>query len=222
MRGENDARKSPSSPPRATNGSSASPLHKAAVTNARNGTSNGKSESNGTHTNGSTATNVRSTDLTFFGHDREAVTRILIQGLSDLGYESAAGALSTESGYDVETPYASAFRVAILQGDWPEAEALLESTYPYEDGGGAGLTSPDHKEEQGQLVALQSSTHRRPHGDGLALAENAPKGEMLFLIRRQKYLELLEMRDLGAALMVLRQELQPLHQDERQLHALSR
>jgi hypothetical protein len=56
----------------------------------------------------------------------------------------------------------------------------------------------------------------------LILAEGADKHEMLFRLRQQKFLELLEERDLATALMVLRQELTPLNHDVAQLHALSR
>jgi hypothetical protein len=141
----------------------------------------------------------------YFGHDREEVTRILIQGLDDLGYRSAAATLSRESGYDVESPAIAAFRSAVLQGDWAEAEALLAGLQrPY-----SGQSAPD--------LSAQGS-----HGSDIVLASGADKKEMLFSIRQQKYLELLEQRDLGAALMVLRQELTPLHQDIQRLHALSR
>jgi hypothetical protein len=44
---------------------------------------------------------------------------------------------------------------------------------------------------------------------------------MMFWMKQQKYLELLERRELGKALTVLRQELTPLHQDVGRLHALS-
>lgn len=56
----------------------------------------------------------------------------------------------------------------------------------------------------------------------LLLVENAEKNEMLFYLRQQKFLELLEARDLGSALTVLRHELTPLNYDVGRLHALSR
>ena len=127
----------------------------------------------------------------FYGHNREEVTRILIQSLSDLGYNSTAEQLSRESGYELEVPSVAAFRAAVQNGDWAEAEALL-------------FGQPDVK-----------------GGEGLPLCEGANQDDMLFLMRQQKYLELLELRDLSRALMVLRQELTPLHQDVSRLHALS-
>lgn len=124
----------------------------------------------------------------FHGHNRQEVTRILIQSLSDLGYHSTAQQLSRESGYELEVPSVAAFRTAIQDGDWAEAETLLL--------GKAG-------------------------SEGLPLCEGATQDDMLFLMRQQKYLELLELRHLSKALMVLRQELTPLHQDTARLHALS-
>ena len=57
---------------------------------------------------------------------------------------------------------------------------------------------------------------------GLPLAEGADTTTLKFLLRQQKYLELLENRDLNAALTVLRNELTPLKRDIGRLHALSR
>ena len=141
----------------------------------------------------------------FFGHDREEVTRLLIQGLDDLGYENAANRLSQESGYEVESPAVAAFRNAILQGQWSEAESLLFGVRSEADGGGVSISNGDWH-----------------HLGGLDLAEGADPDAMRFSIREQKYLELLENRDTGKAMMVLRHELQPLHHDRGRLNALSR
>ncbi|KAI9887002.1 MAG: hypothetical protein M1823_001218, partial [Watsoniomyces obsoletus] len=157
----------------------------------RNGSTNGSA-------NGVAA---RPTPPDYFGHDREEVIRILIQTLHDLGCRSAAGALSRESGYDLESPTIAAFRHAVLQGEWAEAEALLSG---------------------GPRAEVDDASARPSPRSEIVLAEGADPKEMLFSIRQQKYLELLEQRDLGTALMVLRQELTPLHQDIARLHALSR
>ncbi|KAL7625104.1 hypothetical protein AAE478_004318 [Parahypoxylon ruwenzoriense] len=61
----------------------------------------------------------------YFGHDREEVTRILIQALSDMGYHSAAESVSQDSGFELESPTVAAFRTALLEGNWSEAEQLL-------------------------------------------------------------------------------------------------
>ena len=126
--------------------------------------------------------------------------------MSDLGYNGAAGTLSRESGYELESPTVAAFRIAVLQGEWAEAENLLFGSHPSGDSGGGVSISNGHSHQSG----------------GLVLAEEADKDQMLFWMRQQKFLELLEERDLGNALMVLRQELTPLHQDIGKLHALSR
>jgi WD repeat-containing protein 26 len=137
---------------------------------------------------------------TYRGHNREEIVRILIQGMIDMGYSDAANALSSESGYELESPSVAAFRGAILEGGWSEAEAILLGS---------------HRDRSGQPYEDDQ------YGDGLVLAEGADRGQMLFWIRQQKFLELLDRRDLGMALMVLRQEITPLGHDIHQLHALS-
>ena len=153
---------------------------------------------------------------TFFGHDREEVTRILIQSLTDLGYHGAAGALCKESGFQLEGPTVAAFRSSVLNGDWEEAEELLFGSSTNDNGGGVGLDS-QYEKPWGKSRAKSGSQH----STGLKLAEGANREVMLFWLKQQKYLELLERRDLSKALVVLRQELTPLHQDVGRLHALS-
>jgi WD repeat-containing protein 26 len=128
------------------------------------------------------------------------VTRILIQGLLDMGYNGAAASLSHESGFELESPSVAAFRIAILEGQWTEAENLLLGSHD----GGRGDGPYDRLED-----------------NGLVLAEGADRGQMLFWMRQQKFLELLEHRELSLALMVLRQELTPLNHDVHQLHLLT-
>jgi len=134
------------------------------------------------------------------------VTRILIQSLYDLGYNQSADTLTRESGYQLESPAVAAFRSAILDGQWTEAENILIRSFRRDGSSGAVGDSDGQIQNESRLV----------------LAENADKNEMLFCLRQQKFLELLEARDLGAALMVLRQELTPLNYNIPQLHALSR
>lgn len=115
-----------------------------------------------------------------------------------MGYENAANALSSESGYEVESSEVAQFRSAILSGRWSEAERILSGSR--EDEGGGRPPSADH---------------------GLVLAENADIRQMKFWIRQQKFLELLVTRNLLAALKVLRDELTPLGRDTFQLHTLA-
>lgn len=133
------------------------------------------------------------------------MTRLLIQGLTDLGYHASADRLSQESGYEVESPTVAAFRFAVLQGEWLKAESLLFGSSPMEDGGG-----------------LSVSNGESLHYSGLKFADGADQDELKFRLREQKYLELLEQGDLTSALNVLRHELTPLHQDIGKLHKLSR
>jgi WD repeat-containing protein 26 len=181
-----------------SNGSGPSSFHKTAITSPTNGARKQTASMNGSsHTNGRSR-QVGRPWSTYFGHDREEVTRILIQALSGLGYTSAAGTLSLESGYELESPSVAAFRSAVLQGDWAEAEELLFGSAGPPTEGGVTTT-----------------------GVGLELAPGADKDVMRFWLRQQKFLELLEERDTGRALMVLRTELTPLYQDVGKLHFLS-
>lgn len=200
MRLDSEIRRSPSPSQAFSNGSNGVSPRRAGTAKAANGASS-------THTNG----NASTLSATFFGHDREEVTRILIQGLTDLGYNGAAGALSDESGFELEGPTVAAFRNSVLQGEWAEAEALLFGTDDVD--GGYGYVGGKRPERTEKWSSAQVQ--------GLTLAEGANKDEMRFWMRQQKYLELLEARDLNSALMVLRQELTPLHQDRNRLHALS-
>ncbi|KAI8633077.1 WD40 repeat-like protein [Xylariaceae sp. FL1651] len=132
----------------------------------------------------------------YFGHDREEVTRILIQALSDMGYHTAAQNVCQDSGYELESPTVASFRAAVLDGDWVEAEELLDGT-------------------------VSSGEAGSQNSNGLVLASGADRNVMRFWIRQQKYLELLEQKEHGRALMVLRTELTPLYQNTQTLHFLS-
>ncbi|KAK4148121.1 WD40-repeat-containing domain protein [Dichotomopilus funicola] len=137
---------------------------------------------------------------TYFGHNREEVTRILIQALHDLGYHAAADNIGEESGFEVESPDVAAFREAVLNGSWSKAEELLCG------------------DRRGSRGAGQAAA-----GRGLVLAPGADRNTMRFRLRQQKFLELLELRDTGRALAVLRNELTPLCQEQHHtLQALSR
>ncbi|KAF8860330.1 WD domain-containing protein [Acephala macrosclerotiorum] len=196
MRAEGDSNTSNGTSRPFSNGSGPSPLHKAAMSNSANGTRRSSVAMNGSSsTNGHSNSGVKPRPP-YFGHDREEVTRILIQALTDLGYDTAASSLSQESGYNLESPTVAKFRNAVLQGDWAQAENLLFG---------------DTLEEGGVSIG----------GNGLVLRDGVDRNLMRFGLRQQKFLELLEQRDTGKALMVLRQELTPLYQDTSKLHFLS-
>ncbi|KAM4056126.1 WD domain, G-beta repeat domain-containing protein [Hirsutella rhossiliensis] len=133
--------------------------------------------------------------LSYFGHCPEEVTRLLIQALSDMGYRAAAEMVSRDSGFNLESPTVAAFRSAVLDGLWAEAEKLLAGAAISEGRGGGG--------------------------NGLVLAAGSDRNVMKFWLRQQKFLELLEQRDTSRALVVLRGELTPLYQDTSKLHFLS-
>ncbi|EAS30970.3 WD repeat protein [Coccidioides immitis RS] len=186
----------------ASNGTGSSPFRKSITSNAISGRSSNSYSQAQPQTNGSTEPSL---PRTYYGHDREEVTRILIQSLYDLGYSEAAATLSRESKYELESPAVAALRTSVLEGQWLEAETILLSSF-FE-----GVENvADGKHAVGQ-----------PRHQGLVLAEGADRNEMLFSLRQQKFLELLENRDLAAALMVLRQELTPLNHDIARLHSLS-
>ncbi len=181
---------------------------KVALSSSINGHSPSQPASNGTapsQTNGSVQSPSPARSPTYHGHSREEVTRILIQGLYDLGYGKAAASLSKESHYELESPSVAAFRQAIMDGQWTDAEAILLGSY--HNGGEGGSTASN--------LMLDGPA-------GLILADGADKSQMLFWMRQQKFLEYLDHRDLSKALAVLRQELTPLNHDIHQLHALSR
>ncbi|KAG8163534.1 hypothetical protein KVR01_006831 [Diaporthe batatas] len=153
---------------------------------------------NGTHkaasssVNGSSVQNgkaaARDPPRDYIGHDREEVTRLMIQALSEMGYQSAAENLSRESGYELESPTVAAFRASVLSGKWTEAEQLLFGAAAAGDGANRA-------------------------GNGLVLAEGVDRDDMRFRIRQQKFLELLEQGDYRPALTVLRNELTPLNRN---------
>ncbi|KAF8540353.1 WD40-repeat-containing domain protein [Trichophaea hybrida] len=168
----------------ASNGATASMLKSAASETHSNGTSAVRNGMGKLDVGGLTAAEYGLTTpkSDYFGHDREEVTRILIQALVDLGYHKAATTLEDESEFTLESPYVSSFRHAVLKGDWNNAERLLE---------------------------------------GMEIHQDADINALLFYLRQQKFLELLEIRNLSRALQVLRNELTPLNHSVERLHFLS-
>ncbi|KAB8234827.1 WD40-repeat-containing domain protein [Aspergillus alliaceus] len=198
-----DGISSANGPSHVSNGSVASPSHKVGLSHSLNGQAPSASSNGDLYTNGVQKSSANTTS--YFGHDREEVTRILIQSLYELGYNGAASLLSKESGYQLESPAVATFRGAVLAGRWGEAERILvQSFYP-----------------DGTRRTTSGEGDHPPTKERLVLVENADMNEMLFYLRQQKFLELLETRNLSAALTVLRHELTPLNYDIGRLHALS-
>ncbi|KAL9098408.1 MAG: hypothetical protein Q9163_005925 [Psora crenata] len=188
---------------RHVNGSSRTP-QKNAIANGTNGHASPINGMPFPRTNGVRTSKASTKGPDFYGHDREEVTRLLIQGLEELGYKAAAETLSQESGYKAENPPVAAFRHSILEGSWSKAEALLIGRVSEPEGGGVSISN--------------GNTHHRA---GLKLVEDADQDQMRFMIREQKYLELLRRGDRAKALRVLQTELQPLNYDTSRLHLLS-
>lgn len=178
-----------------SNGQLGAASHLSTAQNATNGAQKPVVALNGSSNGVKSSKEALLRSPTYFGHDREEVTRILIQALSDMGYQHAAESVSNDSGCDLESPSVAAFRSAVLSGAWADAEQLLS---------GAG-----------------SSEDRAGEGNGLVLAPGSDKDLMRFWLRQQKFLELLEQRNAPQALSVLRRELTPLNQDTSKLHFLS-
>ena len=155
----------------------------------------------------------------YFGHDREEVTRLVIQALSDLGYDDAADSVMQTSGYALESPAVASFRVAVLAADWDTAEHHLHA---------ATVAERPERRERRERQERQDRSERseRPETDnnghaGLVLSPDANIAAMRFAIREQKYLEYLEQGDTAKGLLVLRNELTPLCLDTSNLHRLS-
>jgi hypothetical protein len=119
----------------ASNGATASMLKSAASETHSNGTSAVRNGTGKLDVGGLAAAEygLAPPKSDYFGHDREEVTRILIQALVDLGYRKAATTLEDESEYTLESPYVSSFRHAVLKGDWNNAERLLEGMEIHQD-----------------------------------------------------------------------------------------
>jgi WD40 repeat protein len=180
------------------NGSSLASVQLVSSNSATNGAHKLNDFTNGSSNGAKASAGFLQQPSTYYGHDREEVTRILIQALTDMGYKDAAQSISQDSGYDLESPTVAAFRSAVLAGSWAEAEELLVGAATSEpQTGGVGV------------------------GNGLVLAPGSDRNVMRFWLRQQKYLEVLERRDTVGALTVLRTDLTPLYHDTPRVHFLS-
>ncbi|ERF70966.1 hypothetical protein EPUS_06751 [Endocarpon pusillum Z07020] len=124
--------------------SNGSTTKKVTLSNSINGHSPSQPASNGmgpSQSNGSVKSPSPVRSPTYHGHNREEVTRILIQGLYDMGYSDAATSLSRESHYELESPSVAAFRQAIMDGQWTDAEAILLGSYHGVDGKASAMSN---------------------------------------------------------------------------------
>ena len=169
--------------------------------------------------------------------DRRELVKLTLQTLREMGYDSAAKTLETESGIILEHPSITAFRTAVLSGDWRNAERLLIDGLTYAAkriqasrssrgaaAGGSSLEAPPSSSTASSSVSL-AGTLESPQQDLIDSVLRRPDLVSLrsirFMLQKQRYLELLEARQTKKALNVLREKLTPLSHDTSQLHLLS-
>ncbi|CAO1634740.1 unnamed protein product [Parajaminaea phylloscopi] len=145
--------------------------------------------------------------------DRRELVRLTLQSLRELGYEDSAKTLESEAGVSLEHPSISAFRTAVLAGDWRNAERFLID----------GLTSGARRSASSSGTAsLPSSSSSSPD---LSTVLQDPTSVSLdsikFLLHQERYLELLEAGHNKKALSILRDRLTPLSHGSQRLHLLS-
>ncbi|TKY89293.1 hypothetical protein EX895_001824 [Sporisorium graminicola] len=211
---------------------------------ASNGNSSSSSSSNG-YRNGKAPASVAAdeyADASVFSPlfpgssiDRRELVKLTLQSLREMGYDAAAKTLETESGITLEHPSITAFRTAVLSGDWKNAERLLIDGLTYaarriqasrssSSGGGPSLEAPPPSSTASSSLSLPG-TLEPPHHDLIDSVLRRPDLVSLrsirFMLQKQRYLELLEARHTKKALNVLREKLTPLSHDTQQLHLLS-
>lgn len=168
--------------------------------------------------------------------DRTELVKLTLQSLREMGYDSAAKALENESGIALEHPSITAFRTAVLSGDWRNAERLLIDGLTYAarriqasrgqgSGSSAFLEAPPSSSTAASsstsLVATFESSNQDLIDTVLRRPDLVSLRSIRFMLQKQRYLELLEARQTKKALNVLREKLTPLSHDTSQLHLLS-
>lgn len=140
--------------------------------------------------------------------DREEIVRLLLQSLKEIGYPAAAMTLEVESGFTLDpSPEITSFRQNILSGNWLDVNELLQREYfKYCD-----------QSDQAEYTPCQLSPTSMKHescDSRISQSLFGVDGHVLklarFLVMQEKYLELLESRQIRKALVVLRSEIAPL------------
>ncbi|CBQ73248.1 conserved hypothetical protein [Sporisorium reilianum SRZ2] len=160
--------------------------------------------------------------------DRRELVKLTLQSLREMGYDAAAKSLETESGITLEHPSITAFRTAVLSGDWRNAERLLIDGLTYAAkrilASRGSLDAPPSSSTASSSLSLPG-TLESPHQDLIDSVLRRPDLVSLrsirFMLQKQRYLELLEANQPKKALNVLREKLTPLSHDTQQLHLLS-
>ncbi|KAA1102672.1 hypothetical protein PGTUg99_030082 [Puccinia graminis f. sp. tritici] len=137
--------------------------------------------------------------------DREEIVRLLLQSLKEIGYPAAAMTLEVESGFSLDpSPEITSFRQNVLNGKWLEVDELLQKEY---------LKYCDHSQISSSPLSPVYNKHdscdnriaKSLFGVDVHVLKLAR-----FLVIQEKYLELLESRQIRKALVVLRSEIAPL------------
>ncbi|KAK0525979.1 hypothetical protein OC834_004966 [Tilletia horrida] len=165
--------------------------------------------------------------------DQKELVRLTLQSLRDLGFESAAQALEKESGVKLEHPSITAFRTAVLSGEWKNADRLLMDGLRHaaarrlrHAGGAAAAIVPAKSSSGGgasssRVRASSSSSSSINVNCVLRDPETQSLESIKFALQQQRFLELLEAGHNKKALSVLRDRLTPLNYGSERLHQLS-
>ncbi len=169
--------------------------------------------------------------------DRRELVKLTLQSLREMGFDSAAKTLENESGFTLEHPSITAFRTAVLSGDWRNAERLLIDGLTYAAKRIQASRSTSSGATDGPLLEALPSSSAGSSSLSLPVTQETPNQDLIdsvlrkphlvslrsirFMLQKQRYLELLEARQTKKALTVLREKLTPLSHDTSQLHLLS-
>ncbi|PLW22054.1 hypothetical protein PCASD_19446 [Puccinia coronata f. sp. avenae] len=140
--------------------------------------------------------------------DREEIVRLLLQSLKEIGYPAAAMTLEVESGFTLDpSPEITSFRQNILSGNWLAVNELLQREY---------LKYCDPPDQNEPTSCQLSPTYNKHESCDSRIAKSLFGVDAhvlklaIFLVMQEKYLELLESRQIRKALVVLRSEIAPL------------
>ncbi|KAE8227780.1 hypothetical protein CF326_g7311 [Tilletia indica] len=150
--------------------------------------------------------------------DKKEFVRLALQSLRDLGFKAAAHALEKESGVKLEHPSITAFRTAVLSGEWKNADRLLMEGLRH-----AAARRLRHASSTGTVAGASGSGSSSSVNVNCVLRD--PESQSLesikFALQQQRFLELLETGHNKKALSVLRDRLTPLNYGSERLHQLS-
>lgn len=120
---------------------------------------------------------------------RPQIIRLVLQCLQDLGFEGSVKQLEKESGIPAEIEAIGRLRGACLDGRWTEVEKIMEELF---------MLAGDNQGELEDSLMLSSSGK---------INSDTKRMSLKLLIKKQKFLELLEAKQLNEALLVLRNEI---------------